>query len=118
MRARRWCGPVLVAAGLAVVAAGFAAAGAGQLTPADRHELLERFTPILDFHPEEAWAPVKVERFLHVARVERQATRGSWTRAATPLPTSNVGCALTPCYRFNLPCALKSGAACYEKAAP
>ena len=118
MRARRWCGALLVAAGLGVVAVGFAAAGARELTPADRHELVERFTPILYFHPDEAWAPGKVERFLRVARVERQATRGAWTRTATPLPTSNVGCTLTPCYRFNLPCALKSGATCYEKAAP
>jgi len=117
MRARRWCGALLSAAGLGVVAAGFAAAGARELTPADRHELLEHFAPILYFHPDEAWAPVSVERFLRVARVERQATRGSWSRT-TPLPTSNVGCTLTPCYRFNLPCALKSGATCYEKAAP
>jgi hypothetical protein len=118
MRTQGWCGALLVAAGLAVVAAGFAAAGARELTPADRHELLERFTPILYFHPDEAWAPGKVERFLQVARVERQAARGSWTRTATQLPTSNVGCTLTPCYRFNLPCALKSGATCYEKVAP
>jgi hypothetical protein len=105
-------------AGLAAVAAGFATAGPQELTPADRQELLKRFTPILYFHPDEAWAPVKVERFLQVARVERQTARGSWTRTAAPLPTSNVGCTLTPCYRFNLPCALKSGATCYEKVAP
>jgi hypothetical protein len=74
--------------------------------------------PILYFHPDEAWAPGRVERFLKVALVERQTARGSWTRPATPLPTSTIGCTLTPCYRLNLPCALKSGATCYEKAAP
>jgi hypothetical protein len=109
---------MMVMAGPAAVTAGFATAGSRELTPADRQELLQRFTPILYFHPDEAWAPVKVERFLGFARIERQATRGSWTRTTSTLPTSNVGCTLTPCYRLNLPCSLKSGAGCYEKAAP
>jgi hypothetical protein len=120
MRARRrYCGTLLVVimAGLAAVTA-VATAAPRELTPTDRQQLLERFTPILYFHPDEAWAPVKVERFLQVARVERQTARGAWTRTTSTLPTSNVGCTLTPCYRFNLPCALKSGATCYEKAAP
>jgi len=57
----------------------------------------------------EAWAPAAVEGFLQLARHERQAARGVWTRT-TPLPTSTVGCTFTPCYRLNLPCALKADA--------
>ena len=53
-----------------------------------------------------------------MARVERQTTRGTWTRTTSPLPTTAVGCTSTPCYRFNLPCALNAGARCYERAAP
>src|SRR4051794_366230 len=69
------------------------------LTPADRHSLLQRFMPILYFHADEAWAPVELERFLQSARHERQTTRGVWTPTNMPLPTSAVGCVLTPCYR-------------------
>jgi hypothetical protein len=108
---------VVVAAAVCAVAAGFASGRPQALTPADRHELLQRFMPILYFHADEAWAPIEVERFLQLARDERQTARGVWTRTATPLPTSTVGCTLTPCYRLNLPCALKAGATCYEKAA-
>jgi hypothetical protein len=112
---------ILIAATAAIagaITAGSATARTSALTPAERHELLQRFMPILYFHPDEVWAPVSVERFLRVARVERQTTRGAWTRTTNPLPTNAVGCTLTPCYRFNLPCALNAGARCYERAAP
>lgn len=120
MRTRRPSGVfllVVVAAAVCAVAAGSASGRSQELTPADRHELLERFMPILYFHAEEAWAPVEVERFLKVARQERQSARGVWTRTTTPLSTSTVGCTFTPCYRLNLPCALNAGATCYDKAA-
>jgi hypothetical protein len=112
---------ILIAAAAAIagtIAAGSANARTGALAPAERHELLQRFVPVLYFHPDEVWAPVAVERFLGVARVERQTTRGAWTRTTSPLPTTAVGCTSTPCYRFNLPCALNAGARCYERAAP
>ena len=102
---------------MGAVAAGSANARSQALSPADRHELLQRYMPILYFHPAETWAPFEVERFLRLARVERQTARGVWARTTTPLPTSNVGCAFTPCYRLNLPCALTAGAACYERGA-
>src|SRR5512132_3264084 len=107
---------------LVVLAAVGAAAGSASrrpqaLTPAVRHELLQRFMPILYFHTDEVWAPVAVERFSQLARGERQTARGVWTRTTAPLPTSSVGCTFAPCYRLNLPCALKAGATCYEKAA-
>lgn len=38
-------------------------------------------------------------------------------RAEAALPTSTAACTLTPCFRLNLPCALRAGATCYEKAA-
>ncbi len=107
----------LTVAIVGAVAPGSASGRSSALPPAERHELLQRFMPILYFHPDEAWAPVAVERFLRVAKVERQATRGTWTRT-TALPTSSVGCTFTPCYRFNLPCALTGGARCYERSAP
>lgn len=107
----------LVVAAAGAVAAGSASGRPQAITPADRHELLERYLPILYFHAAEAWAPVEVERFLRLARNERQTARGVWTRTTTPLPTSTVGCTFTPCYRLNLQCALDGGARCYEKAA-
>jgi len=100
------------------VAAGSANAHADALTPTARHELLQRFIPILYFHASEVWAPVAVERFLRLARVERQTAPGRWMQTASGLPTSTAGCTSTPCYRFNLPCSLKAGASCYERAAP
>jgi hypothetical protein len=120
MRTRQPFGAIVllvVAAAVCVVAAGSAGGRPQALTPADRHELLQRFMPILYFHADEAWAPVEVERFLRRARAERQTARGVWTPTTTPLPTSTVGCTFTPCYRLNLPCALNAGATCYEKAA-
>jgi hypothetical protein len=108
---------VSVSAFVAVVAAGAASGRTSGISPAERHDLLQRFMPVLYFHADEAWAPVAVERFLRVAPVERQTAPGTWTRT-TALPTSTIGCASTPCYRFNLPCALTAGARCYERAAP
>jgi hypothetical protein len=109
---------ILVAVGvLAVIAAGSASARTRALSPTERHDLLQKFMPILYFHPDEVWSPVAVERFLRLARVERQTRPGSWIRTTTALPTSTAGCTVTPCYRFNLPCALTGGAACYRRAA-
>jgi hypothetical protein len=100
------------------VAAGSANAGADALTPTERHELLQRFVPILYFHASEVWSPVAVERFLRLARIERQTAPGRWTPTTSALPTSTTGCSSTPCYRVNLPCSLNAGASCYERAAP
>jgi hypothetical protein len=108
---------VAVSGVVAAVAAGAASGRSSALTPTERHDLLQRFMPALYFHADEAWAPVAVERFLRVARVERQTRPGTWTRA-TALPTNTIGCTSTPCYRFNLPCALNAGARCYERDAP
>jgi hypothetical protein len=88
------------------------------LTPAQRSNLLEQFTPVLYFHSDETWSPVGVESFLGLARIERQTRPGTWTRTSSGVPTSTVGCTLTPCYRFNLPCSLTAGAKCYARAAP
>ena len=73
------------------------------VTPAERSALLAQYTPVLYFHSEEEWSPLPVDRFLSVARVERQTAPGSWTRTTSKIPTSSVGCTLKPCYRFNLP---------------
>ena len=88
------------------------------MTPAQRSNLLERFTPVLYFHPDESWSPVPVDGFLRLARVERQTRPGTWSRISSGIPTSTAGCTLTPCYRFNLQCSLTAGARCYERAAP
>jgi hypothetical protein len=108
---------IVIAIAVGAAAAGSARGKSQALTPADRHQLLLRFMPILYFHPAEAWAPFEVERFLGLARLERQSARGVWTGTTAPLPTSSAGCTFTPCYRLNLPCALTTGAGCYEKAA-
>ena len=82
MRARRPFGVMLlvvVAAAVGAVWAGSASGRPQELTPADRHELLQRFMPILYFHPDEVWAPVAVDRFLQLVRHERQTARGVWT---------------------------------------
>ncbi len=80
-------------------------------------DLLQAYEPVLLFHPGEEWAPEPVESFLADARVEKQVETGSWQATGAPLPTSNAGCALAPCYRLNLPCPLHSGAACYSRMA-
>src|SRR5205085_2410314 len=79
--------------------------------------LLQTYQPVLFFHADEDWAPSTVESYLATARVERQAVSGVWTKVPPPLPTSTVGCTLTPCFRLNLPCALRSGYSCYQQQA-
>jgi len=84
----------------------------------DPAALLRTYEPVLQFHPDEDWAPEPPETFLAQARLERQVARGAWaTVPQPPLPTTTSGCTSTPCFRLNLPCALKSGDACYERAA-
>ena len=80
--------------------------------------LLGEYMPVLYFHSEEEWSPVRVETFLRRARVERQAPAGVWKTTTGALPTSKAGCTLKLCYRLNLSCSLKQGARCYEKMAP
>jgi hypothetical protein len=120
LRFRVWGRSILL--GLAAVAfaatAGAASLGGNSVTPAQRSTLLAQYMPILYFHSEEEWSPLPVERFLSLARVERQTVPGSWTRMSSAIPTSSAGCTLTPCYRFNLPCSLKAGDGCYERTAP
>jgi len=101
----------------AVLVAVLALAGASRLeaaapTPSD---LLRTYEPVLLFHPDEEWAPEPVESYLGLALVERQSPRGVWAAVAPPLPTSTVGCTLSPCFRLDLPCALRSGVACYVR---
>jgi hypothetical protein len=108
---------------LAVTAIGASIAPAGfshpsQLGPAERAQLLTEYTPILYFHSEEDWSPVRVETFLRGARVERQAPAGVWTKTSGAVPTNPAGCTLKLCYRFNLSCSLKTGDRCYERTAP
>jgi hypothetical protein len=105
---------------LLLVAAAAAVAGlAGGAPAADPQapDLLRTYEPVLLFHADEDWAPERPEGFLAAARVERQIARGSWAAVAGPLPTSTAGCAFTPCFRLNLPCALRKGDACYEQVA-
>src|SRR4051794_4025811 len=108
----------VLAATVAIVAV---AAGAGGSTArsgdVDPSAFLLQYAPVLYFHPDEDWAPERVESFLSRARTERQIAPGSWAAVAGPLPTTTSGCAFTPCYRFNLPCALKGGNACYARTA-
>jgi hypothetical protein len=121
VRTRRG-GAVVVAAFTALAAAVAAASASSRhndsLTPAQRSSLLAQYLPVLYFHSDEEWSPLRVERFLSVARLERQTAPGSWARTTSGIPTSSVGCTLKPCYRFNLPCSLKAGDRCYERAAP
>jgi hypothetical protein len=84
--------------------------------PLDSAALLQKFQPVLYFHGQEDWAPEHADAFVGRARVEKQVSRGKWTTAPPPLPTSTKACTLSPCYRFNLACSLRSGDACYEKA--
>lgn len=121
-RSRRKRGCTAVALSFAALACAAAAGAAGpsrgSITPAERSALLTRYMPVLYFHPEEEWSPLPVERFLNVARIERQTAPGLWTQTTSGLPTSTVGCTLKPCYRFNLPCPLKNGDRCYEQTTP
>ena len=118
MRRRAVAVVLTVAALFFAAAAGANVDRAKALTPEQRSNLLKQFAPVLYFHPDEAWAPASVDRFLALARVERQTGPGSWTRTSSGIPTSTAGCTLTPCYRFNLPCSLNAGAACYERTMP
>ncbi|MDP9286378.1 MAG: hypothetical protein M3P41_15690 [Actinomycetota bacterium] len=103
---------------LLLLAAAAACAGGGAPSAAPQAvDLLRAYEPILLFHPEEDWAPERPEAFLADARLERQVARGSWSAVPGPLPTSTAGCAFNPCFRLNLPCALRLGDACYERLA-
>jgi hypothetical protein len=108
--------------GLAVLACSAAtiprSRAATSLSPSQRSALLAQYKPVLYFHSEEDWSPVRVETFLRVARVERQPAAGKWTPVTSGLPTTTTGCAFSPCYRLNLPCSLQAGDRCYERAAP
>lgn len=93
----------------AVIAA--ATSSAATTPPPD---LLKTFEPVLLFSASEHWAPESVDRFLADARVEKQVPPGRWQdQPARPLPASNLGCTDSPCYRFDLPCPLHGGVACY-----
>ena len=74
-----------------------------------------RFEPVFFFHQLEDWAPERADAFVGRARVEKQTSRDRWTAVPPPLPTNTNGCTLTPCYRFNLPCPLRGGDACYQR---
>jgi hypothetical protein len=106
---------VFAAAACALVVLAGARASSGA-APIDSAALLRRFEPVLLFHPQEDWAPERADAFVGRASVEKQIARGSWTPAPPPLPADTKGCSFTPCYRFNLPCALRSGDGCYETA--
>jgi hypothetical protein len=95
-----------------VLAAASASSGAGPAV--DSGALLRKFEPVLLFHAQEDWAPERADAFVGRVRVEKQIARGSWAAVPPPLPTDTSGCAFTPCYRFNLGCALKAGDGCYE----
>ncbi len=98
---------------LLILVAGAGGSAAVTSTP-QPSELLATYAPVLLFHPAERWAPEPVESYLQIARTERQVAKGHWSTVDGPLPTSSIGCILTPCLRLNLPCALRSGIACYQ----
>ena len=107
--------PVMVAVLAALTAAAAVAAGPSAASPPFAAAvLLQRFEPVLYFHPREDWAPEAADGFVGRARVEQQIGSGVWALAPPPLPSNSIGCSFTPCYRFNLPCPLRSGDACYE----
>jgi hypothetical protein len=107
-----------VVAAIAFATASGLASRPDQLAPAERSQLLSQYMPVLYFHTEEEWSPVRVETFLRRARVERQAPAGVWTTTTGTVPTNSAGCTLKLCYRFNLACSLQQGDHCYEKTAP
>jgi hypothetical protein len=113
---------VRLLAALAVAAcalvSGAADATPSELTPAEQTRLLEAYTPVLSFAAGENWSPTAVDVFIRRARLERQVARNRWQRRSGPLPTSSRGCALSPCFRLNLPCRLRRGVGCYETQAP
>jgi hypothetical protein len=118
--ARRLTAAVIGVA-VAAIASGAASSLASrpdQLTPPERSLLLSQYMPVLYFHSEEEWSPVRVETFLSRARVERQAPAGIWTTVTGGTPTTSAGCTLKLCYRLNLSCSLKQGDRCYERIAP
>ena len=90
-------------------------AGAGAQPSTGAVDLLQTYEPVLYFHASEDWAPESVDAFLADAQVEKQTAKGVWKLGSGAIPTSNAGCTLTPCYRFDLPCALHGGDACYER---
>ncbi len=97
---------------LALLAAAAVAASSSAATPPQ--DLLQTYEPVLLFDASEHWAPEAVESFLADARVEKQVSAGRWQLLpAQPLPVSNAGCTRSPCYRFDLPCPLRGGVACY-----
>jgi hypothetical protein len=105
---RRLLAPFTCALSLGLPSAGATA------PPVDAQALLRKFEPVLLFHAQEDWSPERADAFVGRARVEKQVARDRWATAPPPLPTNTRGCAFTPCYRFNLPCALRSGDRCYE----
>jgi hypothetical protein len=102
---------ILVLLVLAALCAGATPSGASSRTV----DLLQMYEPVLLFHASEDWAPEPVETFLAAAHIEKQVAKGSWKTVGGPLPTSNAGCSLSPCFRLNLPCPLHGGDACYER---
>ena len=100
----------LVTCALSLVVPSAAAAA----PPIDSAALLRKFEPVLLFHAQEDWSPERADAFVGRARVEKQVARGRWATAPPPLPTNSRDCSFTPCYRFNLPCSLRSGDRCYE----
>jgi hypothetical protein len=106
---------VALSIALVVTLVGGSVAGAGP--PADQLRLLALYEPVLLFHSAEDWAPQNVDSYLRLARVERKTTAATWSPVPAPMPTSNLGCLFNPCFRLNLPCALRSGYACYHQQA-
>jgi hypothetical protein len=111
---------LLVLASVAALAVPATAVTAPHAGPLDSGALLQQYAPVLYFHPQEEWAPETADGFLAEARIERQASAGKWTNVPPPLPTDTSGCALTPCYRLDLPCPLGGGVSCYlrERSTP
>jgi hypothetical protein len=108
---------LLVAIAIALLATLVGSDDAGAGTARDQLGLLALYEPVLLFHPDEDWAPQTVDGYLNLAKVERQTTAGTWSPVPAPIPTSNLGCLFNPCFRLNLPCALRSGYACYHEQA-
>ena len=103
---------------LAVVVLSSCVVGAGPAPtqPPDRSALLERYLPVLVFHPDERWPPADPDPFVRASRLEERGATGGWFASARPeLPDSAVPCARIPCFRLNLqPCVLARGPDCYR----